>query len=70
MSWFAASVEEMKHFIDRFEHEDEITVKADDDIIAAIVGTIQGVLVMQQASVQQVGVMRTLEILEQSPPGR
>jgi hypothetical protein len=39
--WYHACVEELGHFIDKFENQKTVTVRADSDVVAAILGVLQ-----------------------------
>jgi hypothetical protein len=36
--WYAASLQEVGHVLDKFEHQKTVTVKADSDLVAALLG--------------------------------
>lgn len=41
-NWYAACLSEVSAFLDKFEHQKSAVVKVDSDLVAALVGILQG----------------------------
>jgi hypothetical protein len=40
--WYAASLTEIAAFLDKFENQKTATVRADSDLVAALIGVLEG----------------------------
>lgn len=65
--WYAASLSEIKDFLDQFEESDSLTVEPGDTIVAAMISMLYAAPVLHTASAHAAAVVNTLELLEQAP---
>lgn len=65
--WFAASLAELKDFLDDVGEQNGLTVMPGDDVVAAIIGILNGAPVLHVAAAHAAQVVNTLDLLEQAP---
>lgn len=64
--WYSQSLVELKALLDRFENEDEVTLRPGDDAVAAIIAQLSASSVVYATAQQVHKTMATLGLLEVS----
>lgn len=65
--WYGACLKEVEEFLDLYQDADEVTVSIDSDLVAALIGVLNGALINHAAAKHALSAAATFRLLGNHP---